>query len=175
LAAIKRSWSAIARSLSKISDKISDREEGRSLCQTSSVNLPPRPAEHLVLGHDGPVAVVSGRIAALLLARAGLDQYHRAHRGEDPELDSTLVALKVTAAAWRATGTNCGTATPPSAPPASPSPAWLTTRAVARSLGMTSRAVRKAITVGRLPAQHWAGRWWINPDDVEHLRARRTA
>jgi hypothetical protein len=136
-----------------------------------------RPAEHLVFGLDDPVVPVSGRVASWLLARAGLDQYHRAHRGDDPEVDQVLVALKLAAIAWRErnTGTDRGTQAADTPPQAAPSPAWLTTTAAAGVLGITARGVVKAISVGRLPAVWSAGCWWIDPEDVEHLRARRTA
>ncbi|MCA1709456.1 MAG: hypothetical protein LC808_41710 [Actinobacteria bacterium] len=54
----------------------------------------PVPAEHLVHGLDAPVVLVSGRVAAWLLSRARLDQYHRTHRGDDAEVDQTLLALR---------------------------------------------------------------------------------
>ena len=142
------------------------------------VTRTPLPAEHLVFGADGAVTVVPGRVAAWLLSRAGLADYHRAHRGDDPEVDQVLVALKLAAIAWRernTTGTDHGTQAADTPPQAAPSPHWLTTTATARVLGITARAVVKAISAGRLPAQWSAGCWWINPDDVEHYRARRAA
>lgn len=138
---------------------------------------PPIPAEHLVHGLDAPVVLVSGRVAAWLLSRARLNEYHRAHRGDDPEVDQVLVALKLAALAWREriVGTDCGTDRASSSPQAAPSPEWLTTTATARLLGITSRAVVKAISAGRLPAQWFAGCWWIDPEDVAHYRSRRGA
>lgn len=140
-------------------------------------NAPPRPAECHVLGFDAPVVVVPGRVAAWLLSRAGLADYHRAHRGDDPEVDQVLVALKLAAIAWRerATGTDHGTREADTPPQDAPSPTWLNATTAARALGITSRAVVKAIAAGRLPAQWSAGRWWIDPADVEHYRARREA
>lgn len=137
-----------------------------------------RPAEHLVFGLDGPAVVVSGRVAAWLLSRGRLNEYHRTHRGDDPEVDQTLVGLKIAALAWRerhTVGTGHGTTAAGTPPQAAPSPAWLTTTATARVVGITARAVVKAITAGRLPAQWWSGRWWIDPEEVEHYRARRVA
>ena len=130
-----------------------------------------------MLGYNGPIVVVPGRIAAWLLSRAGLADYHRAHRGDDPEVDQVLVALKLAAHAWRerTTGTDHGTREANTPPQDAPSPRWLTTTATAQLLGITSRAVVKAIAVCRLPAVWSAGRWWIDPEDVEHHRARRTA
>lgn len=116
---------------------------------------PPRPAEHLVHGMNGPVVVVGGRVAAWLLSRAGLNEYHRGHRGDDPEVDQVLVALKLAAAAWleRNVGTDHGTRAADRPPQDSPSPRWLNTTTTARVLGITTRAVVKAISAGRLPAQ----------------------
>jgi Helix-turn-helix domain len=137
----------------------------------------PIPAEHLIHGLDAPVVLVSGRVAAWLLSRAGLDEYHRSHRGDDPEVDQVLVALKLAAIAWRErkTSTDHGTREAGAPPHVAPSPKWFTTAAAARVLGITARAVIKAISVGRLPAVWSAGRWWIDPDDVEHYRAQRAA
>lgn len=139
---------------------------------------PLRPAEYHVYGLDGPVVVVPGRVAAWLLSRAGLDEYHHSHRGDDPDVDQVLVALKLAAIAWRERntgGTDHGTQVADTPPQAAPSPQWLTTTATARVLGITARAVVKAISAGRLPAQWSAGCWWIDPQDVEHYRAKRAA
>jgi hypothetical protein len=140
-------------------------------------NAPPRPAEYHVLGFDAPVVVVPGRVAAWLLSRAGLADYHRAHRGDDPEVDQVVIALKLAAHAWRerATGTGHGTREANIPPQGAPSPTWVNTTTAARALGITSRAVVKAIAAGRLRAQWSAGRWWLDPADVEHYRARREA
>lgn len=64
-----------------------------------------RRASELILGHHGPEVIVSARAAAFLLRYAALDQYHREHRGEDAEIDETLVALKTAALIWRNTET----------------------------------------------------------------------
>jgi excisionase family DNA binding protein len=124
------------------------------------------------------VVLVSGRVAAWLLSRARLDEYHRVHRGDDAEVDQVVVALKLAALAWRersVVGTDHGTRTADTPAQRAPSPDWLTTTAAARSLGIGTRAVRKAIGAGRLPATWAGGCWWIDPEDVEHFRARRAA
>ncbi|MER5263075.1 helix-turn-helix domain-containing protein [Actinosynnema sp. NPDC002837] len=51
----------------------------------------------------------------------------------------------------------------------------LTTVQAARRLGIAERSVRRAIQAGRLPATLLGSRWVLDPDDVEHFRARRTA
>ena len=136
-----------------------------------------RPAEAFVHGVDAPCVVLPGRVAAVLLTRAGLADYHRAHRGNDPEVDQALVALKLAAAAWRSRTIGSDHRTRPAADaidPA-PSPQWLSTNAAAQRLGVTARAITKAINSGRLPARWWGGCWWLNPHDVEHYRSTRRA
>ena len=140
------------------------------------MNSAPRPAEHLVLGLNGPIVAISGRIAALLLARAGLERYHRDHRGEDRELDEALVALKVIAAMWRTAVADCGQ-DPPSPRQGGHSSAvsgW-STRQAAKRLGCSDRTVRWAIANGRLAAKRIGAGWVLDPEEVEHFRARRTA
>ena len=137
----------------------------------------PRAAEHLVHGLDAPVVIVSGRVAAWLLSRAGLEEYHRTHRGVDAELDQVVIALKLAALVWRErnTGADPGTRTADTTGQPAPSPQWLTTTGAARALGIGTRAVRKAIQGGRLPAQWAGGQWWLDREDVAHYRARRSA
>lgn len=122
--------------------------------------------------------LVSARVATWMPRRGGLDQYHRSHQGTDVELDQTILALKLASLAWREQrdiGTGRGTNLADTPPRDAPSPEWWTTTTTARDLGITSRAVVKAIADGRLPARSSAGRWWLNPEDVAHFRARRAA
>lgn len=138
----------------------------------------PVPAEHLVHGLDGPVVLVSGRVAAWLLSRAQLAEYHTQHRGADAEVDQVLVALKLAALAWRERnvgGTDHGTRAADTPVRTAPSPTWLTTMAAARALGIGARAIRKAIGARRLPATWAGGQWWIDPEDVAHYRTQRAA
>lgn len=130
--------------------------------------------ENLIVGRDGPAAVVPGRTAAFVLSYAGrLDDYHRARRGEDPEIDAALTALKHVALAWRST--HCGTAQPPSPLFRSSSPRGLSTAEAARRVGISSRGVRRAIEEGRLPAVLVGHRWVIDPEELGHFQARRAA
>ncbi len=132
-----------------------------------------RPAESYV--HLGPVAVVPGRVAGLLLRRGGLAEFHRKHRGADPELDAVVLGLKLADLAWRGSvGTDCGSDTDM----AGLGPAgctWLGTRQAARRLGISSRAVRAAISSGRLRARWVGGRHVLDLEDIEHFRAQRAA
>lgn len=136
-----------------------------------------RPPEAYVHGLDGPMVVVPARVAALLMRRAGLDDYHRAHRGEDPELDAVLVGLKTAAAAWRAmhVPSDSGSAVVELAAQQRPSPRQLSTAQAARALGISPRAVRQAIAENRLDAEVVGGRYVLTPDDVAHYRAKRAA
>ncbi len=140
-------------------------------------SAPSRPPEGYVHGVDGPCVVVPARVAALFVARAGLADFHVQHRGLDAEVDAVLVALKVAAAAWRArhVSSDRGTSRADGLVESARSPQWLSTTATARLLGITPRAVVKAIDTDRLPAQWASGRWWIDPADIEHYRAQRAA
>lgn len=130
-----------------------------------------RPPEHLVHGLDGPVMIVTARVAAYLLRYAGLDEFYREHRGADAEVDAALAALRLTAWQWQKTVP--GTTPAPSPEPPSNSK-WLSTGAAAGLLGISDRAVRRAIAEGRLRAEQTGGRWYINRIDIEHYKAGRT-
>ncbi|WP_203011307.1 helix-turn-helix domain-containing protein [Rhodococcus ruber] len=49
----------------------------------------------------------------------------------------------------------------------------MSTTQAAVHLGITDRAVRKAISTGALNAENTAGRWRIHRDDVAHYRTQR--
>lgn len=143
-----------------------------------AVMEPRRPPGGYLHGFDGPVVVVPARVAALLMRRCGLEDYHREHRGEDAELDTVLVDLKTAGMAWRVAhqvATDSGSVLAEVAQQRSGSPRQLSTAQAARSLGITDRAVRLAIAAGRLPAEWVGGRYVLAPEDVEHFRARRAA
>lgn len=129
-----------------------------------------RRAKDLVIGVSGPEVVVSGRAAAWLLRYAGLNEYHLDHRGEDAEIDETLVALKVAALTWRNTAT--GTADAPK-PELGAQSEWLSTKQVADALAMTDRAIRKAIRENRLKANRVGRAYRINREQLAHFKARK--
>jgi excisionase family DNA binding protein len=124
---------------------------------------------------DGAVVVVPARTAAWLERYADLRALRIRHRGADPEVDAVLVALAVAAAAWREqrAGTASGTAVDEGAEPAASS--QLTTAEAGDLLGVGARAVRRAISEGRLPAERHGDVWRIDREDVEHYRAARAA
>lgn len=129
-----------------------------------------REASQLVTGVDGPVVIVSGRVAAFLLRFAELDRYHYGHRGEDVEVDATLVAMKVVALHWRASVTGTQNAAPPELASQSQ---WLSTKQAADALAMTDRAIRKAIRENRLKANRVGRAYRINREQLAHFKARK--
>jgi len=127
-----------------------------------------RPAEHYV--HTGTVVIVPARIAALFTERLGLGAKLRASvRGQDPELDSILVALGVASAAWRSTAIGTATTAPPEEDPQLDQ--WCGTAEAAEQLGKSERGIRKMILEKRLPAERIGRAYRIRRTDIEHARA----
>jgi len=127
-------------------------------------------AAALVAGMSGPVVIMSGRVAAVLLRYADLDRYHLDHRGEDSEVDAALIAMKVVALQWRSTAT--GTRDAPKAELDGQSE-WLSTKQAADALAMTDRAIRKAIRENRLKATTVGRAYRINREQLAHFKARK--
>ena len=126
---------------------------------------------HLI-GTAGPAVIVPGRVAAILDRQCRLTDLRVRTRGVDPEATAVLEALHVAALAWRSSST--GTEAAPEPEPATRSE-WMGSGQAADLLGVTSRAVRKAIADGRLAAVEVGGRYRISREDVEHYRASRAA
>ncbi|MDI2127949.1 helix-turn-helix domain-containing protein [Yinghuangia seranimata] len=129
---------------------------------------PNRPASAYVHG-NGAVVIVPGRIAALLDKLVDLTRLRIDVRGQDPELDNVLVALRVAALAWRASvGGHTERTTP------DPMPAWITTGQTADLLGVDPRHVRRLAAGGRLAGRQLPhGAWLIERESAEHYRAVR--
>lgn len=127
---------------------------------------------HLV-GVEGPAVVVPARIAAILERHADLSGLRVRTRGVDPEATAVLEALHVAALQWRGSAT--GTEEAAEAEPATDSKRWLSTGEAADLVGVTARAIRKAIDEGRLEAVKVGGRKRISREDLEHYRAARAA
>ena len=135
---------------------------------------PPRPAEHYVHG-GGEVVVVPARVAAWLDSR-GLSTLRVNARGADPEVDAVLAALHLASLHWR-TSVRPEAAAEVAKPQAEVASGltWMTTTQAADRIGIGDRAVRLAISEGRLSAEQIDGRWRIARDDVEHFRAARAS
>ena len=130
-----------------------------------------RAAEGMILGgRQGAVVVVPARVADYLTRHAGLGQYRKTHRGHDPEIDAALLAIAVVGASWSGTGT--GTVHTNPQEPRTGSTSVGTAEAAVR-LGITSRAVTKAIAEGRLQATKNGSTWRIHRADLDHFRAQR--
>jgi excisionase family DNA binding protein len=135
------------------------------------VTTPPRPIEAAIQGLSGPVSVIEGVEAAALIATFKLDVYSREHRGADRDLDRAIAKLRLCSAAHRArAGSDCGTRRVKPADRVPPSGGQLTTRQAGELLHVTDRAVRKAITQGRLRAESFGGRWLIDAEEVSTYR-----
>lgn len=138
-----------------------------------------RPPGAYVHGLDGPCVVIPGWVADWLLRQTNLDRRRVELRGTDRAVDDVLVAVRECALRWRdagsAAGAVDGTSLDGDAEPTSglAMSGQLSTGQVAAALGMTARAVRKAITEGRLPAQNADGRWLIDQNAVDEFRRHR--
>jgi len=124
---------------------------------------------------DGPVVAVPAWFARWLELNTDLDRQRVNRRGMDPAADEALVALHYLAmhAAASATASVTG-----SAPPRLPEVRQglpLTPNEVAERAGVTGRAVRQAITAGRLHAHRSGHRWFIDRADAETYRRTRAA
>jgi excisionase family DNA binding protein len=117
------------------------------------------------------VTVVPADVAVILLARAGLVNYRRDHRGEHWRTDQVLLELSNAAHRWRelsGRGRN-------SAPNADTVPSFgrMTTEMAAARLGLSARTVRRAISTGHLPAERIGNAYLIARDDVDQYRQKR--
>lgn len=126
-----------------------------------------------LLGADGPAVLVPARVAAILERHAGLTDLRVRTRGIDPEASAVLEALRFAAMSWRSSATGTTDDTEPE--PAQDSEQWLTTGQAAELVGVTARAIRKAVTEGRLSASKVGNHNRISREDLEHYRAARAA
>ncbi len=117
------------------------------------------------------VVSVPADVALILLLRAGLDEYRRAHRGEDGRVDRVLIELTTAAIRWRELTAN-GQNRAPNADTGPPSQK-LTTRHVADLTGVSARTIRRAIAAGQLPAERVGNAWLIDRHDVGRYRTTR--
>ncbi len=131
-----------------------------------------RPAEHLVHGLDGPIVLIDGAVCARLNRLLGLDKLRAQVRGQNPRLDQALLAIKLAAVAYTESSAH-GTDVAPQPEPAARSTQLLndtvSTTTASAFLGITDRAIRKAISEKRLPATKVDGRWRVTREDLFNL------
>lgn len=123
---------------------------------------------------DGPAVVVPARVALLLEKRLRLNDLRIEVRGRDRELDQVLSAWHQAALAYvnQEVGTDRGTHPGTGQEPASHS-GPMTAADIARTLGLTTRGVRKAATAGRLEGRYEGGQWRFTPEDAARWAATR--
>jgi len=135
---------------------------------------PRRPAAYYVHGLDGPTVPLPAWFARWLELNTDLDHQRVNRRGMDPGADEVLVALHYLALHAASTHTSAPGSTPPPAPEV-PQDLPMTVSELAEQVGITGRAIRHAITGGRLPAHRVADRWLIDRADAETYRRTRAA
>lgn len=133
--------------------------------------VPPRPVSAFVHGPHADIVIIPARVAAWLDSQAHLSDLRVKVRGNDPEVDNVLAALRLAALSWRTSATGSD----PRQEPEVEQPSVMSTTQVADQLGVTDRTVRLAITEKRLEASQVAGRWQITRESFEHYRAARNA
>ena len=135
-----------------------------------------RPAEHLVHGLNGPVVVIDGAVCAIFNRLLGLDKLRSVWRGQNPRLDQALLAIRLAGIAHTESSA-AGTDVAPQPEPRPRSSQQLndtvSTTTAAALLGLTGRAIRKAIAENRLKATLLDNRYRIHRDDLADYRATR--
>lgn len=125
-----------------------------------------------LIGTHGPAVVVDARTCAWLEKYAQLTSLRVRVRGTDPHISRALEEIRQAAMSWRGSAT--GTDDAPKPEPGATS-SWLSTTQAASLLGVTPRAVVKAIARGKLPATQVAGRHRVSREDIENYKAARAA
>ncbi len=128
-----------------------------------------RPAESYVHG-NGTVVIVPNRIASWLLDHARLRELRVRARGVDSEIDAVLTALTLAGLHWQQQASEGGNNP---APKPETEADLLGTEKAGALLGISSRAVRRAIFEGRLEAARIDGRWRISRQALQQFRERR--
>jgi excisionase family DNA binding protein len=119
------------------------------------------------------VVSVPADVAVILLARAGLADYRRTHRGQNWRVDRVLIEMTEAAIRWQELATY-GQHRAPDADTVPPLQR-LTTRQVADLTGLSARTIRRAISDGRIAAERVGYAYLIDRDDVNQYRAAREA
>lgn len=120
-------------------------------------------------GNLTPSVEIPSRIVNTLYNYAGLKAF-RAKHPEPGELSDALTAIAIVAN-WESSpnGTKPAEQTEPQT-----ESKQLTTQQAATKAQITPRAIRKAITEGRLPAEQIGNTWHINPHDLKTFMNSKT-
>lgn len=129
--------------------------------------------------HDGPVVVITGRVAAMLEhhLEQPLTDLRQRYRGKDAELDDALLGLHTAAVMFLddvrdGVSSADGTQRVPIAEPPAQSTVMSVTD-VSDLVDLEPRTVRKAALEGRLDGRKIAGVWQFTSADVAAWRATR--
>ena len=136
---------------------------------------PCRPAATYLHGLDGPVVATPAWFALWLEQHTDLPRQRVALRGVNPAVDEVLLALHHAAMHVPSSATASVTGSAPPRLPEVRQELPLTPNEVAERAGVTGRAVRQAITAGRLHAHRSGHRWFIDRADAENYRRNRAA
>lgn len=131
-----------------------------------------QPRRSYLLKVGEPYVMVPARVAALLESRTNVGGLRVQVRGLDAEASAVLEDLRYAAMSWR--GSAGGTEADETPEPAAKSQV-VTPSQAADLLGVTDRAIRKALQSGRLPGEKRGSNWFITREDFEHYKAARAA
>ena len=141
----------------------------------------PLPPGAYIHGVNEPVMPAGAGLAAWLERHTNLSKQRVALRGLDPGIDNQLAAL-LWMATWSfnatisAPSSDLGTTHPVMAEPAGELVAErIDVNTAAEVIGITTRAVRKAIAEHRLPACRDGSRWSIDRNDARQYRSAAQA
>lgn len=127
---------------------------------------------------DGDGMYLPGWLADHLERQFAVSAHRMRVRGADPTVDEALLAFAHIVSAWRAAGSDQGSVDGTSLPetpepaPRSTGDALLVAEA-AGLVGISDRAVRRAICENRLPAQRIGRRWLVDRADAMTYREQR--
>ncbi|WP_308467778.1 helix-turn-helix domain-containing protein [Rathayibacter soli] len=117
--------------------------------------------------HGASVVVLPGVVCAFLERYSNISEVRIRARGANPGISAALEAVQLAAMAWASTGTGTKVEKSPEHG-ADWRDTLLGTAEAARLLGITERAVRKAIERERLEAvKDDSGRWQISRHELE--------
>jgi len=141
------------------------------------VTGPRRPAAYYLHALDaGPVVVVPAWAARWLELHTDIARQRINRRGEEPAVDEVLLALHYAATHAAASDRTSVAGSVPPRLPEVPRESSMSVSELAEQVGITGRAVRQAITAGRLHAHRSGHRYLIDGADAEtYRRARRAA